>query len=78
MEFLYFYGAGIFVTFAFLLYLNQKEGFDVLEDNSGLADPDQYYDRDGDGASLIIGAVVGSIVWPLTMGIFIYYKYFDK
>lgn len=78
MEFLYFYGTGALVTFAFLLYLNQKEGFDVLEGGRELRDPTDYYDKDGDSAALIIGALFGSIMWPLTMGVFIYYKYFDN
>lgn len=77
MDFVYLYLTGILVTFAFLLWLNQREGVDVLKDNTGLDDPNTYYDQD-DSASLIIGALIGSIVWPVTAGIFIYYKYFDK
>jgi hypothetical protein len=77
MEFVYLYLTGIVVTFAFLLWLNQREGVDVLKDPTGLDDPNTYYDQD-DGAALIIGALFGSIIWPATAGIFIYYKYFDK
>jgi hypothetical protein len=77
MEFIYLYITGVVVTFSFLLWLNQREGVDVLKDSTGLEDPNTYYDQD-DGAALIIGALFGSIMWPLTMGIFIYYKYFDK
>lgn len=71
------YMLGFVVTFAFILWANSKT------DEPPRVRPvevtsDEYYEDDGDGAALILGALVGSLIWPITIGIFIYYRYFDK
>lgn len=61
--------------FAFLLFINKE---DPLVDRKTMQSHEEYYDQDGDAAGLIIGVLVGSLIWPITLGVFIYYRFFDK
>jgi hypothetical protein len=58
------YTLGFFAMFALILWVNRRDGS---------APPSE-----GDGSAFIVGAVVGSMVWPLTLFIFVYYRFFDE
>ncbi len=64
------------VTFIGLLWINRQDEPPKLRPTAVSAD--DYYEDNGDGAAMIVGALVGAIIWPFTWGVFIYYRYFDK
>jgi hypothetical protein len=64
------------VTFFALLWINRRDETPRLRPTAVGAD--EYYEDNGDGAAMIVGALVGAIIWPFTWGVFIYYRYFDK
>jgi hypothetical protein len=64
------------VTFFALLWINRRDETPRLRPTEVSAD--EYYEDHGDGAAIIIGSLVGAIIWPFTWGVFIYYRYFDK
>ena len=66
----------IFVTFFALLWVNRQDETPKLRPIA--VSSDEYYEDDGDGAAMIVGALVGAIIWPFTWGVFVYYRYFDK
>jgi hypothetical protein len=64
------------VTFFALMWINRQDEPSKLQPTEVSAD--EYYEDHGDGAALIVGALVGAIIWPFTWAIFIYYKFFDN
>jgi hypothetical protein len=67
----------IFVTFFALLWINRRQD-ETPKLRPTEVSADEYYEDHGDGAAMIVGALVGAIIWPFTWGVFVYYRYFDK
>jgi hypothetical protein len=71
------YLIGVVATVVGVLWTNRREPGDPQPERFGVADPNTYYD-DGDGASVIVSCIIAAIIWPVTLFVFVYYRYFDK
>jgi hypothetical protein len=63
-------------TFAILVYVNAND--DTVRYRPVETGSNDYYEDHGDGAAMIVGVTFASFLWPATLSVFIYYRFFNK